>query len=201
MGKNGTVKFEDQPYLFEISKDRVVIGACTTEAINLSKSIPMSVAYHEAFHKIFELLLPEKERDEIYSDYKSKHPDLTDKDIAEEFADLFASYMDNKYQFKNAKWYKKILLMFKKIAFSLGFIYKLGPTNAANMLNIYRNMNAGKYKNNEISESKIERFNKMFNNGIAHYEIRNPYKPEEKVKFKYLNNSNDLRDMCSALGY
>jgi hypothetical protein len=72
LGINGRVDFgkTDEKFFGEVSKNERIAGICTAEAIKLSRYVPLSVAWHEAFHKIFELVIPAEERDKFYSAYR-----------------------------------------------------------------------------------------------------------------------------------
>jgi hypothetical protein len=81
----------------ELTKNERVAGICTAESIKLTRYVPMSVAWHEAFHKIFELVIPAEERDKFYSAYRwGRHTKPSDRTVAEAFADMFMTYMQNR---------------------------------------------------------------------------------------------------------
>jgi len=42
-----------------LGSDNVIAGECTSQLIKISTYAPKSVMYHEAFHKIIELILPD----------------------------------------------------------------------------------------------------------------------------------------------
>jgi hypothetical protein len=124
--------------------------------IKLSRFVPMSVAWHEAFHKIFELVIPAKERDSFYDAYRNslygrfKKP--SDRDIAEAFADMFMTYMQNKEAINKADtFFKKAKSWIKSFAFNIGMNFKIGREKSKEMYMLYNKMNEGKYKNTEIS--------------------------------------------------
>ncbi len=193
--------------IFQISNsrflDRVpvgyVLGYCTSQAIKLCASAPMSVGYHEAFHRVFELLIPDKVRDNIYSAYKKNNKNInTDRDVAEALADNFVSFMDKTEGYRDAHGLKSVVKFYKYAAQYFGLVSTLGFTQAYNMMSVYSNMNAGKYANSEISQEKINRFEKLFGDKLA-YTVRT--KNGKEIDFKYLRNSGDIHDMVKSLSY
>jgi hypothetical protein len=65
--------------------------------IRLSKRAKRGTEYHEAFHRILELLIPDKQREKAYKEYRKKFgQDLSDNDITEKAADEFWWYKENK---------------------------------------------------------------------------------------------------------
>lgn len=197
-GSHDFVQFVQNKYLEELGNDRYAIGLCCDQMIKLSTYAPRSVAYHEAFHRIMELILPDKVRQEFYDIYRAKNGKmLSDRKIAEAYADMYMDYMTNKDTIKQAKWYKKPFTWFRQFAFELGITWKLGFKNAYNLRNIVSEVNRGKYANKEISESKRKRFNKLFGDNL-YYTVKNKNKSAD---FKYLANSGDVKEMVNALGY
>lgn len=197
-GSHDFVQFVQNKYLEELGNDRYAIGLCCDQMIKLSTYAPRSVAYHEAFHRIMELILPDKVRQEFYDIYRAKNgKTLSDRKIAEAYADMYMDYMTNKDTIKQAKWYKKPFTWFRQFAFELGITWKLGFKNAYNLRNIVSEVNRGKYANKEISESKRKRFNKLFGDNL-YYTVKNKNKSAD---FKYLANSGDVKEMVNALGY
>ena len=64
--------------------------------------MPEGTEYHETFHRIFEILLPNSIRESLYNDYYKKHNeefkkengrDLEDTDISEAYAEMFRHFM------------------------------------------------------------------------------------------------------------
>lgn len=197
-GSHDFVQFVQNKYLEELGNDRYAIGLCCDQMIKLSTYAPRSVAYHEAFHRIMELILPDKVRQEFYDIYRAKNgKTLSDRKIAEAYADMYMDYMTNKDTIKQAKWYKKPFTWFRQFAFELGITWKLGFKNAYNLRNIVSEVNRGKYANKQISESKRKRFNKLFGDNL-YYTVKNKNKSAD---FKYLANSGDVKEMVNALGY
>ena len=200
-GNHDAVYFADehQKFLGQIGDNQYVLGLCCDQMIKLSQYAPRSVAYHEAFHKIMELVLPDNVREEFYDSYRKRNgKNISDRKIAEAFADMYMDYMTNKDAIKQAKWYKKPFKWFKQLTLELGLIPRIGVAGAINMINTFHNTNKGKYANVEISEQKKKRFRKLFGEGL-YYTVNN--KSGKSADFKYLANSGDVQEMVRALGY
>ena len=200
-GNHDAVYFADehQKFLGQIGDNQYVLGLCCDQMIKLSQYAPRSVAYHEAFHKIMELVLPDNVREEFYDSYRKRNgKNISDRKIAEAFADMYMDYMTNKDAIKQAKWYKKPFKWFKQLTLELGLVPRIGVTGAINMINTFHNTNKGKYANIEISEQKKKRFRKLFGEGL-YYTVNN--KSGKSADFKYLANSGDVQEMVRALGY
>lgn len=151
-GTDADLIFEDakKNYIKEASKNQRVIGLCTSEMVKLSRYAPYSAMYHEAFHKILELVLPEETRKEFYNIYRSHTKNgkqLSERQVAEGLADLFVDYMSKKILPKNAKWYNKVFRWFRSAGFAMNMAWNYGIGNTRAMYTVYQNMNAGVYAN------------------------------------------------------
>lgn len=193
-----TLNLVDDTCLSQLGNE-YIMGVCHALSIELSKCAPKSAAYHEAFHKIFELLIPEKTRDILYSKYRDRHKGVSDRQIAEAFADMFMEYMDNRRDGDKSKWYKRIYSWFKKIGITLGIFRKIGLSGTHQLYSVFDDVTAGKYRNAKISDKQKERFERLFGTGL-NYTITDP-KTKAKIEFKNLNNSSDVSDMVSTLGF
>lgn len=98
-----------------------VAGRTAITAIKLSDRLPEGTELHEAFHRIFEILIPNNRRQKMYDLYRQKYNeqfkkangrDLTDRDISEDFAEMFRLWVMNKQEVK-LHW--NILKTFREI--------------------------------------------------------------------------------------
>jgi hypothetical protein len=203
LGVNGKVEFghTDEIFLGEISRNERIAGLCTTEAIKLSRYVPMSVAWHEAFHKIFELVIPAEERDKFYKAYRwGKFRKPLDRDVAEAFADMFMTYMQNKQAINKANgFFKKIKPWLKSFGFAIGMVFKIGPVRAKQMFDLYRNINQGKYKNAEITQEQNDRFKRLFGEGL-YYTVTNTYNKHSE-EFSHISDIGDRDKLVRGLSY
>lgn len=197
-GTDSDVIFEDakKNYINEASKNQRIIGLCTSEMVKLSRYAPYSAMYHEAFHKILELVLPEEKRKDFYKIYRSHTKNgnlLSEREVAEGLADLFVDYMSNKILPKNAKWYNKLFRWFKSAGFAMNMAWNYGIVNTRKMYTVYQNMNAGTYANKEISKENADRFKKEFGEEL--------YYTVNGINLQHIADSGQLTEMAKALGY
>lgn len=199
LAKNGkTLSLEDDTCLSQID-NQYIMGVCHALSIELSKYSPKSAAYHEAFHKIFELLIPEKTRDTLYQKYRDRHKGVSDRQIAEAFADMFMIYMTNRRDSDKSKWYKRLHSQFRKIGITLGILKKIGFSGTRSLYQVFNNVTNGKYRNATISDKQKERFDKLFEGGLNYTITDN--KTNTKINFEHLNDTSDVSDMVRALGF
>ena len=187
-----------------VGNDEVIAGECTSQLIRISTYAPKSVMYHEAFHKIIELILPNKEREALYEAYrKNNGKNLSERAVAEALADMFVDYMQNKKAFKEAKWYNKVRLVFKKIGLLASLVNNLGVRQAKALFSVYKDTTRGnirsRIKEEEI-EQKKQRFEQMFGDHL-YRTIRSRGEVQYEADFKYLSNSSEQNEMCKSLGY
>ena len=80
----------------------VVAGRTAKLGFELYDRLPVGTEYHEAFHRIFEILIPNSIRENLYKTYYNKFNEsfkqengrnLTDRDISEAFAEMFRHFM------------------------------------------------------------------------------------------------------------
>jgi hypothetical protein len=77
----------------------------------------------------------------------------SDREVAEAFADMFVDYMANRDAINKAdSFFKKIKPWLKTFGFNIGMMISIGRTNAAKMYQMYADMNAGKFKDTEITK-------------------------------------------------
>ena len=98
-----------------------VAGRTAVNAFKLSNRLVEGTESHEAFHRIFEILIPNNRRQKMYDVYRAKYNDnfkrangrdLTDRDISEDFAEMFRLWVMNKH---DVKLHWNILKTFKEI--------------------------------------------------------------------------------------
>lgn len=156
--------------LSTLSNGAKVAGMISTDTITLSKHAPEGAQYHEAFHRILELLVGEKRRKKIYKRYaehygaafeKSHGRKLTERDIAEGLAEMFRMFMIDREHI-NIKWnnFWKISKIFKEIKEYIQALHALGDRKFA-MLFIMAN--SGIFRHIKPKQANIERFVNDFN--------------------------------------
>lgn len=206
LGDNGKVEFTltDKSYFDKISENERVAGVCSSAIIEMSKFAPFSTAWHEAFHKVFELVIPAKTRDEFYNAYKHsiygffKNP--SDRDIAEAFADMYMNYMQNKQDLDKAdSLFKKFKPWWRSFTLGLGMTWRMGYSKMREMYRLYNEINNGEYKSKPITEEQNRRFKELFNDQLF-YTVTNT---DSKVSanFSNLADIGDRDKLVRALSY
>lgn len=182
------------------SKNGRVVGMCSSDMITIAKEAPQSVKYHEAFHRIMELILPQNVRERFYEMYRKQNGrNLTDRQVAEGLADMFTSYGVNIVDYKKDKFWKKIVTFYKPLRFACLFARKAGFRRMSRFLNLYHQINNGTFKDRQISKEQQYRFKKLFGQSLA-MTIKNP-RTKENVEFSFISNQSEKRQMVKALGY
>lgn len=185
----GTEILSDTPN----SKDNVVLAKCTQYVMQMSNSVPYTAGFHEAFHKVFELLVEPDVRDKIYSLYKKYNKDsVTDRDIAEGLADLFVDYMAGEKVEKQLRKYGVVKRVCKKLFTRVQLLWKYG-FGGAQIIRTFGAISKGKYASKEATEQAKKRFEQKFGESL-HYEINGQ-------EFTQIANSSDKQEMAKALGY
>lgn len=181
-----------------IAKNQVIAGACHDSFIELYKNAPEEAIFHEAFHKIMELILPDKTRQMFYDLYRSKYgKDLSERDVAEGLADMFTEYMNHKNMYKESKGMRKLGKWFKHMWFVSGMYFKYG-LKASRFVQLYNDINNGTFADRQISENQSKRFKDLFGDSL-YYEVVNT-DTNQKAKFSFISNSSQLREISKSLG-
>lgn len=187
-----TLGLNDEQIIFsdtilDITKSGLsVMGQAKLDSILLYDLAPEGVEFHEAWHRVSNLLISEKRRQNIYNRYKRKTGRTNAKDttIDEFMAEDFRQFMlDNQYKFdfEALNWFKKILNFVK-------MWYKVGDYTLAKL---YYNINIGKYSKVQPSKENVERFKKLYSD-FAPFEIRGQ-------KFTTITNVSQYNDFLNSL--
>lgn len=187
-----TLGLNDEQIIFsdtilDITKSGLsVMGQAKLDSILLYDLAPEGVEFHEAWHRVSNLLISEKRRQNIYNRYKRKTDRTNAKDttIDEFMAEDFRQFMlDNQYKFdfEALNWFKKILNFIK-------MWYKVGDYTLAKL---YYNINMGKYSKVQPSKENVERFTKLYSD-FAPFEIRGQ-------KFTTITNVSQYNDFLNSL--
>lgn len=183
------------PKVIEVLRqDASVVGKCWADAIELSEQAPEGTEYHEAFHRVAEILMTEDERNDLYDMYRKAHKmpvptskakrKESDKQVREDIADSFMYFMSGRPRFKDYNYYKVFSYLkewsdwFKNVgSFKLFWFYtKVGIL--------------GKYKNTKANEESSKRFKKLFPNGLNMIINNRP--------FEYVLNRHMYRELRKA---
>lgn len=183
----------------DIPADMAVAGKCMSDMVYIGNRVVDGVQYHEAFHRVLELLLRPSEREKIYDWYKNREGNdkMSDIEIAEGLANLYMdaqnNYDDN--EFSN----NKVVALFQKIKAGVQFARDLGSIRLTLLSAI---MSTGWYKTkagNKIRKENLERFKAKFGDSL-HYDVYNQ-KTGMKHSFENILNNEQLNDCVETIAF
>lgn len=183
----------------DIPADMAVAGKCMSDIVYIGNRVVDGVQYHEAFHRVLELLLRPSERQKIYDWYKSREGNdkMSDTEIAEGLANLYMdaqnNYDDN--EFSN----NKVVALFQKIKAGVQFARDLGSIRLTLLSAI---MSTGWYKTkagSKIRKENLERFKAKFGDSL-HYDVYNQ-KTGMKHSFENILNNEQLNDCVETIAF
>ena len=183
----------------DIPADMALAGKCMTDMVYIGNRVVDGVQYHEAFHRVLELLLRPSEREKIYDWYKKREGNdkMSDTEIAEGLANLYMdaqnNYDDN--EFSN----NKVVALFQKIKAGVQFARNLGSIRLTLLSAI---MATGWYKTkagSKIRKENFERFKAKFGDSL-HYEVYNQ-KTGMKHNFENILNNEQLNDCVETIAF
>ncbi|QWM91148.2 DNA helicase [uncultured phage cr29_1] len=183
----------------DIPADMAVAGKCMSDMVYIGNRVVDGVQYHEAFHRVLELLLRPSERQKIYDWYKSREGNdkMSDTEIAEGLANLYMdaqnNYDDN--EFSN----NKVVALFQKIKAGVQFARNLGSIRLTLLSAI---MSTGWYKTkagSKIRKENLERFKAKFGDSL-HYDVYNQ-KTGMKHSFENILNNEQLNDCVETIAF
>lgn len=183
----------------DIPADMAVAGKCMSDMVYIGNRVVDGVQYHEAFHRVLELLLRPSERQKIYDWYKSREGNdkMSDTEIAEGLANLYM-YAQNNYddnEFSN----NKVVALFQKIKAGVQFARDLGSIRLTLLSAI---MSTGWYKTkagSKIRKENLERFKAKFGDSL-HYDVYNQ-KTGMKHSFENILNNEQLNDCVETIAF
>lgn len=183
----------------DIPADMAVAGKCMSDMVYIGNRVVDGVQYHEAFHRVLELLLRPSERQKIYDWYKSREGNdkMSDTEIAEGLANLYMdaqnNYDDN--EFSN----NKVVALFQKIKAGVQFARNLGSIRLTLLSAV---MSTGWYKTkagSKIRKENLERFKAKFGDSL-HYDVYNQ-KTGMKHSFENILNNEQLNDCVETIAF
>lgn len=163
----------------------LVVGRVTEDSIKISEQAPEGVQYHEAWHRVSQLLIDPKHRDKIYKKYREQG--LNDKHIDEKLADQFKDFMlteSGNYRFDTKNWFRRIY----------DFIKLWIRTGQYGLAKVYSAINRGKYYGLKPNAENVDRFREIYKGDGANMEVSG-------YKFKHIQTVKQLNDIINSLTY
>lgn len=170
--------------------DMQILGQSRIDSIVLSELAPEGVQYHEAWHRVSNLLISEEKRNKLYRRYRQKRNlkhTIPNTRIDEMMANDFMEFqLENrmKIDFETTNWFKKVL----------NFIRVWSKVGNYQLAKLYNQMNTGKFAKVNISQSNIDRFKRLYGNAGAPFEIRGH-------KFTHIATLKQYNDFLDSLTF
>ena len=165
-----------------------VAGRVTEDSILLSELAPEGAEYHEAWHRVSQLLISPKKRDRLYKQYRKKHNSTqTDQQIDEMMAEDFRRFQleeAQNYDFETKNWFRRIL----------DFIKLWARTGSYALANIYSNINRAKYSGVEPNAENVTRFRQIYSGEGPNLEVSG-------YRFQNIRTVKQLDDITKSLTY
>lgn len=165
-----------------------VVGRVTEDSILLSELAPEGTEYHEAWHRVSQLLISPKKRDRLYKQYRRKYNSTqTDQQIDEMMAEDFRRFQleeAQNYDFETKNWFRRIL----------DFIKLWVRTGSYALANIYSNINRAKYNGVEPNAENVARFRQIYSGEGPNLEVSG-------YRFQNIKTVKQLDDITKSLTY
>lgn len=158
-----------------------VVGRVTEDSVLLYQDAPQGTQYHEAWHRVSQLLIDEKSRRRIYDRYNRKSKtNFNDSQLDEIFAEQFRQFMldeSGKYDFDTRNWFKRII----------NFIKLWARTGQYGLAKIYNSILTGKYAGIKPNQDNIIRFRNIYGESGPNFEV-NGHKFNTITKYKQFDD-------------
>lgn len=185
-----------------------VAGRTAVSGFQLSDNMNEGTELHEAFHRIFEILISNKYRQKLYDAYRAKYNDqykrangrdLTDRNISEDFAEMFRQWAMDKTKIK-LHW--NILKTFKEIKSYIDGLKALGDRRFAWL---FVKANSGIYRWYRPDQANVKHFMEVLG-GVADMRISARNSDGEMVtveldKFPAFGGRSLFNDAISGIVY
>ena len=165
-----------------------VVGRVTEDSILLSELAPEGAEYHEAWHRVSQLLISDKQRKKIYDRYRKKHKStLSDTELDEIFAENFRQFQldeQQNYDFETKNWFRRIL----------DFIRLWVRTGSYALAKIYSDINRAKYNGVSPNSENVQRFRNIYQGEGPNLEVMG-------YAFKNIATVKQFDDIVKSLTY
>lgn len=171
-----------------------VVGRCYADSIILSKFADEGTEYHEAFHRMAEVLIPKRLHDKLYKEFRESHSNtiFTDKQVGEELAEGFRIFMLNK---PRLHWSLNLVKMYNNIK---DYIQQVSNMNMGwKLYTAYMIANSGIFRYVKASNKRKEEFKNVFKFKNAQSSL---FKRGGR-SFKYVLNQQMYDELVDTLVY
>ena len=165
-----------------------ILGKAQLDSITLSTYAPVGTEYHEAWHRISNLLMEDKQREKLFNRMRKKYgKELSDVEIDEILAERFKEFQLGVAE--NIDY--SVTSLFKR---SWNFIKALVNLKDLQLAWLYTAINRGEFAKLKPSKERIERFKNLYGEQGALYTYRGH-------EFKEFNNSQMIDGAIDGLIY
>lgn len=168
-----------------------VMGQARLDAIALSEQAPEGVQYHEAWHRVSQLLISDKKRRSLYDRYNRRNKTkLNDTQIDEILAEDYRQFAINADQsiytkgFDISKWFKRIA----------DFVRIWAKTGQYTLAQLYTGISRGKFAGIQPSSENITRFREIYKDSGPNFEVGGN-------KFDNITSLRQYDDIIKSLTY
>lgn len=170
-----------------------VVGQATVDAIKLSTQAAYGTEYHEAFHRVVELLMNPKSRRKVYEIYRKRHPELSRSEISEAMAEDFRLWFTEQKP-EDFKFTWNLVDLFKQVKNWISAIKNIGSFRLAWT---YYRINTGAYKNIQPSDENINRFKALFGEyaPMTVYDVKN----NKETKIHNITSDRDFNEAIDSI--
>lgn len=188
-----------------INNEFGVVGRMRITAIELSTLAEAGTEFHEAFHAVLEFLVGEKRRQKLYDHYRENYANgrqLTNKQVAEELADLYMDFRNGIDVYTT----NPVLKFFKQAYRWVTSIARLKDRQIAQLfvetsLGLYssdRTLFSRRVKN-AYDDTSIKLFKERFNKDHLNFSLLD--KGGKRIKLNNFANTNQFEDAVNHLLY
>lgn len=165
-----------------------ILGKAQLDSITLSTYAPVGTEYHEAWHRISNLLMEDKQREKLFNRMRKKYgKELSDVEIDEILAERFKEFQLGVAE--NIDY--SATSLFKR---AWNFIKALANLKDIRLAWLYTAINRGEFAKLKPSKERIERFKNLYGEQGALYTYRGH-------EFKEFNNSQMIDGAIDGLIY
>lgn len=173
--------------------DTGLVGAMMSDIFLLSDIMPGGVEYHEAFHRVMELLLPTSVKLHLEQRYRNYFNDqnISEHDVSENMADMYMIFRNNLDQINYENDIKLTNSVRRAISHISNYINALRNVQDWQLAALYVAMDTGAIRMLRPSSKRISRLQQVYG-GVRKFSLQNP-ETKEFVEFTQFNNATGRR--------
>lgn len=163
--------------------------------ITLNTASGKTIDYHEAWHYVSLLLLTEKQRADVYADYRKRKNisnEVPDTEVEEMLAEEFRSYIKG---FKSKIYGYRVQSLFNR----LSRLLHLDFLNPSLHMQMFARIDAGEFKRYKPSQKVLKEFSQKYGEGVYYYIPG--LSSEEQSKIPHISDANTFYNTVQSLSF